>query len=323
MEGVKKQVVKCRRGLLPPENYSAFLTNISLRKWEIVTQTTEGIWGTVKKGSELAFVNEPIRERVCPGNNRLTIANEDKNIIINLMREPCWNKPKAGVFCPKHFNTHYGRYIRYVFGSEKEDVENPFFKLPALLYTIYYGNDQLKVGTTIILKGFRRFLEQPYYLTSVIYIGNSISTVRKLEVTLSRAPSVSQAPRVGNRIAGIENALSRKQEESLERFACALVNSLEYINNTALKQPEINDILGGLKSRGIWIYNIRSDYDDLLKDAILIKDLRQANEALSHRTCSIIYLSRGFLMMSCGSSKLALPYEIIRDREIHVEYVKP
>ena len=323
LEGVENFGVKCFRGLLPPKRYSAKQFNYAIREWCILTQSSESGWECIARDTKLKFSNNPLMSKLCPGTIKPKVTPVSEGLIkVELSREPCWESPPKGYyFCRKHFNTYYGQYIRYVFGAVKLNRNNPFLKIPALLYTIFYGEEAIKVGTAILLKGFRRFMEQPHLLTSVLYVGINIEVVRGLEVTLSKNTPMSQAPKVSRRVTEIKDALMKGLKEVRKGFVCRVMSYLDMMKSEQYLH-EIEEIKAGITSKGFSINNIRTGQDELLRDSITPKNLSEANRALKNAECTAISLSRGFLVLDCVKRVVSLPYEFLRDRLISLEYLR-
>ena len=323
LESINGFLTKCPRGLLQPKEYFARQVNYFIKEWCILTQSSKSGWECISESSKLRFSNNPLMSKLCPGANKLKITALTEDLRrIELVREPCWETPPKGFyFCKKHFNTYYGQYIRYVFGTAKPNKNNPFFRVPALLYTIFYGGDTLKVGTTVIVKGFRRFMEQPYLLTSVLYIGNNIEIVRKLEVGLSKNTPLSQAPKTRRRIRELKEALSKGIDCVRNKFICKVMNYLEIVKSNP-ELPEVKEIIAGIIAEGFHINNIKTYGDDLLINSVIPQTLYDANKLLKNAECVIKSLSRGFLVMDCGRKVISIPYELLRDRLITLEYLR-
>ncbi len=320
IKSVTKNEVKCPQGLLPPVKYVVRHVRYEISDWCILTQHSGKEWECLKEGIEIHFSKEPFREKICPGANHLKIIKkETEEIIASLEREPCWETPPEGtVFCPCHFNTPYGRYIRYVFGSAPHDNGNPFFQFPATLYTVYYGEGLVKVGTTIIIKGFRRLLEQPVFLASVIYVGRDIKEVRELEIWLSRNSRMSQAPKTKKRIMNILKSLKNDREKEVSKCACVLANYVS--TSTRGEYPsDINLIKESLASKGIWIADIDGGKEEDLLQCSIPVSVKELNKSLSEERCEVIGFEKGFLLLECSSSKYAIAYELMRDRKILAE----
>ncbi len=310
--------------MLPPERVRALLSRYELVKWCILAQSSDEGWICIKEGDSLEFGETPLQNKVCPGNNKLQIKTTAEGYEVTLTREPCWEVPnRGGPFCARHFNTYYGRYIRYVYGSKGPEDRNPFFKLPALLYTIYYGRGSpLKVGTTIILKGFRRFLEQPHYLTSILLIGRNIVEVRQLEVELSKKSSMSQAPRVKSRVEGVVSSLRGDVAEGAERFACLLTSQLQ--EAFSKKGSELlKQLVNLVKQKGIAINEISTPESYAISESVILGSVKEANTLLGDKECAVGGLANGFLILKCRDKEVGIPYELIRDRSINLRKYRP
>jgi len=323
LEGIEEFLAKCARGLLKPREYFGKQTNYSVSDWCILTQSSITGWACIRGGMKLKFGDNPLRNKICPGTNKLRLnIIDESSISIELIREPCWERPPKGFyFCRKHFNTYYGQYIRFVFGTAKPNRKTPFFNLPSLLYMVYYGGEAVKVGTTIVLKGFRRFMEQPHLLTSIIYIGNNIEVVRELEIELSRTTPLSQAPRTKTRLSELQEALRREDEELKSRFLCKAMSYLESAGSKT-KLPVVKEMVSEIMAKGFYINNIRSEGDELLKNSLMPSSVDEVNRLLGRAACVVNSLSRGLLVMECHGRVISVPYELLRDRIIRVEYLR-
>lgn len=320
IKSVTKSEAGCPQGLLPPVKHVVYHVRYEISDWCILTQHGGKDWECLKEGTEIRFSKEPFKEKICPGANHLKIIKRgSEEVIASLEREPCWETPPEGtVFCPRHFNTSYGRYIRYVFGSTPYDNRNPFFQFPAILYTVYYGEGLVKVGTSIIIKGFRRLLEQPVFLASVIYVGKDVREVRELEIWLSRKSRMSQAPKTNKRIMNILKSLKSDRKKEVKRYACTLA---KYVSASAKGEcPNgVNLIKESLASKGIWIVDIDSGKEEDLLQCSIPVTIKELNKSLSEQRCTNIGFEKGFILLECDSGKYAIAYELMRDRKILAE----
>ena len=306
---------QCWAGLMGREKIRYRLTTYEVSDWRVITQV-QGGFVELGIGTMVKFGGDPLREKVCPGAEELVISGDR----IVMRREPCWEVPPKGMpFCPKHFNTNYGRYIRYVFGSGRPDPGNPFFKLPALVYMIYYGSGRLKVGTTIVLKGMRRFLEQPSPIASPLVIAPSIVEARNAEVGISRHRSVTQAPKQTERLSNLVSML-RDRVRWAPRAACAL-HSLKTHIGVVLKQA----LSGHATEYGepYKLISLMPVGEEIGERILMVHSVKEANKLLGSRQCTISAAFTGLLILRCGSESVGLPFELVRDRLIEVEELVP
>jgi len=299
--------VRCWAGLMGNEEVRYRLVTYVIRDWRMVTQVKQG-FAEIGIGTEIRFGSNPLREKICPGAEEI-IPSGDKII---LRREPCWETPPKGMpFCPRHFNTNYGRYIRYVFGSGKPDPGNPFFKLPAMVYMIYYGANRLKVGTTIVLKGLRRFLEQPSPMAVPLLITRTIIEARKVEIGISKHKAVTQAPRQAERLSNLM-AVFRDRPRWAERAACALNSLKDHIMSVT------REVLGDRVKRFGEPYRLASFEpvgEEVDENVLMVHTVKEANRLLGNRRCAIAAAYTGLLILRCGGL-IGLPFELVRDRLI-------
>jgi len=317
LNDLESRTVECKRGLLQPFTQEVNITKYSVADWCILVQSNANQWECLKKGDIFTFSESPFKGKLCPGTVHLKIEEIiPDQIMISLDKEACWKELIKGfAFCDKHFNTYYGQYIRYVFGSGRPNLNNPFFRLPAFLYTIYYGDRAIKIGTTIILKGFRRFLEQPSYLTSILYLSNNIVTVRKLEIEISKNCTLSQAPRMSKRTALLIQSIKKGDfYNDVSKYTCTLINELNLvIKRKNLK--EVREFLSHIQNNKLHI-NYMTGEDKFIINSKILEKVEEVNKALSGRECAIRSYTKGFLILDCNGQMFSLPYELIRDRLI-------
>jgi len=306
---------QCWAGLLGREEVRYRLTTYEVGEWRAIAQVPQG-FSELGIGTVVRFGDTPLKEKVCPGAEELVLSGDR----IVMRREPCWEVPPKGMpFCPKHFNTNYGRYIRFVFGSGKPDPGNPFFKLPALVYMIYYGSSRLKVGTTIVLKGMRRFLEQPSPIASPLVIAPSIVEARKAEVGISRHRSVTQAPRQAERLSNLVSML-RDRVRWAPRAACAL-HSIKTHISVVLKQA-LSDHATEY-GEPYKLISLMPVGEEIGGKILMVHSIKEANRLLGGRQCTISAAYTGLLILRCSSEAVGLPFELVRDRLIEVEELVP
>jgi len=323
IKSIENFSAKCSRGLLPPKKYLGKQINYLIKEWCILAQSSQSGWVCISNDTRIRFNEKPLMNKLCPGNNKLRITHSNKGLVkLELIKEPCWEKPPEGFyFCKKHFNTYYGQYIRYVFGTAKPNKNNPFFRLPALLYTIYYGGEALKVGTTIIIKGFRRFMEQPHFLTSFLYIGSNIEVVRRLEIGLSKNTPLSQSPKTKIRLRELRSSLRKDPKELRKKFLCRIMSYLERVKDKP-ELTEVKEIMSEISTKGFHINNILTLNNKELLYSFMPESVDEASRFLRNADCIVKSLSQGLLVMDCGDKIVSVPYEILRDRLIKVEDLK-
>ncbi len=309
----------CRRGLLPPQEIRIIYEKYSVRNTCLYAQVNGEDLQCVKEGATLFFERNPFRDKICPGTVTLELKETSGDLFeVRTERKGCLEIPPKGyVFCKKHFNTYYGQYIRFVFGSGKPNPRNPFFKVPAFLYSVYYGGEILKVGTTIVFKGMRRMLEQPILLTSLLYIAENIEEARGMEIFISHSKPFSQAPRSALRISNVFNAIEKDFQVLPRKFACLLNNSLRNLRKTNAPRG-IEKIILNIESKGIPIQSLAGDVDKLLQQAIPVENLDQANNVLEGKECLFSGIAKGFVILKCGKELYAVPFELFRDRRVEV-----
>lgn len=305
----------CWMGLLGKEKVRYRLATYAVSEWRVITQIPQGFSG-FGIGTVVRFGDNPLKEKVCPGAEELVLSGDR----IVMRRIPCWEVPPKGMpFCPKHFNTDYGRYIRYVFGSGKPDPGNLFFKLPALVYMIYYGSGRMKVGTTIVLKGMRRFLEQPTPIASPILIAPSIVEARKAEVGISKHQSVTQAPRQAERLSNLAGMI-RDRVRWAPKAACAL-HSLKTHITSVLKQ--VLSAHAVKYEEPYKLISLMPAGDEMGEKILMVHSVKEANRMLGGRRCTISAAYTGVLILRCDNKNVGLPFELVRDRLIEVEELLP
>ncbi len=310
----------CRLGLIRGPEVSMLLLKYAVTRTALKAQV-EGVDDviTVEEGSELRFSESPFGPKVCPGSVGLEMAISGDNLTyLRLWREVCWSiPPKNSALCPKHFNSRYGRYLRFVFGSAPPDPLNPFFKLPAMLYSIYYGSERaaLKVGITLVLKGMRRFLEQPTYLAAPIRLCRNIEEARALEVWFSKASRrFSQAPSIRSRIASVvERLRAGEVTRDAGMFACALLNAVSEAAARRGGPAEVTEVLESVR-KCVRIISLQPDTLSL-RDVRVCSDVREAAKMLGGRRARFLGMVSGFLVLDIKTDgKVLIPYEFFRDR---------
>lgn len=310
----------CRRGLLPPQEVRIIYERYRVRNTCLYAQVNGEELQCVKEGTTLLFERNPFKDKICPGTVTLELKKASEGILeVYMERKGCLEIPPKGyVFCKKHFNTYYGQYIRFVFGSSKPNPRNPFFKVPAFLYSVYYGGEILKVGTTIIFKGMRRMLEQPVLLTSLLYIAENIKEAREMEIFISHSKPFSQAPRTALRISNVFNAIGKDFQILPKKFACLLNNSLRNLRKTNALRG-IEKIILNIESKGIPIQSLAGDVDKLLQQATPVENISKANNVLEGKECLFSGIAKGFVILKCGKELYAVPFELFRDRRVEVD----
>ncbi len=314
--------VECRVGLLPPRAVNVILTTYEVRDTRLLVQLEDphDNWYLVKEGSIIRFNDgKAFGPKLCPGAIHLDLIERNDGVVTyHMLREGCWEEPPPRApFCPRHFNTRYGQYVRYVFGSGKPNPDNPFFHLPALLYAIFYGGNRLKVGTTIIIKGLRRFLEQPIYLVALLKLCRNIEEARELEVWFSKSSRLfSQAPSMKFRIGDILRSLTRKD---LTKDMCRFVRSLILAVTEATSRrgrPGSSKSLADQLWRKLSVINVTHQNleNELLRSRVAV-NADMADKALTGRAAEFLGITKGFILLSVeGVGNLAVPYEVFRDR---------
>jgi len=319
---VMRDSVECRVGLLPPRAVNVIFTTYEVRDTRLLVQVDDprDNWCLVEEGSTIRFNDgKAFGPKLCPGAVHLDLIERSDGVATYYMlREGCWKEPPPRTpFCPRHFNTRYGQYVRYVFGSGKPNPDNPFFHLPALLYAVFYGGDRLKVGTTIVIKGLRRFLEQPVYLVALLKLCRNIEEARELEVWFSKSSRLfSQAPSMKFRIGDILRSLTRND---LTRDMCRFVRSLILAVTEATSRrgrPGSSKSLADQLWRKLSVINVarQSLEEELLRSRVAV-DVNMADRALAGRVAEFLGIARGFILLGVESvGNLAVPYEVFRDR---------
>ncbi len=310
----------CRRGLLPPQEVRIIYEKYRVRNICLYAQVNGEDLHCIKEGTTLFFERNPFRDKICPGTVTLELKEFSEGLFeVHMERKGCLEIPPKGyVFCKKHFNTYYGQYIRFVFGSGKPNPRNPFFKVPAFLYSVYYGGEVLKVGTTIIFKGMRRMLEQPILLTSLLYIAENIEEAREMEIFISHSKPFSQAPRTVLRISNVFKAIDKDFQVLPDKFACLLNNSLRNLRKTNAPRG-IEKIILNIERKGIPIQSLGSGGDKLLQHAIPVENTGKANNFLKEKECVFSSIAKGFVILKCGKELYAVPFELFRDRRVEVD----
>ena len=319
--GIRRYEFSCPAGLFGRFVQRAVLEELRVARLGVLAEVLGGGWVLITRGTRMLFCSEPLRHRVCPGSVDVSVGGEPPVLNLSITREGCSSKPPPNtVFCPRHFNTWYGRYIRFVFGGRVTiDRSNPFFRLPALLYAVYYGSEVIKVGTVISFKGSRRLLEQPGLLYSFILAAPSIAEARRAEIALSSLTGVSQAPSTKERFSYLTRASHRSIEEHLRAFACRLA--------TVLRRARDRGVLG--EELGRWfsqekpITIMRIEWGADTQGARLLTRSSDVNTALSGSDCVVEGYAHGALLLRCSSTgRIALPYELLRDRALCLELLE-
>lgn len=319
---VVRDDIECRVGLLPPRTVNVIMTTYRVRNTRLLTQLDDprNSWCLIEEGTIIRFnEGKALGPKLCPGAVHLDlIERTNEAITFHMLREGCWEEPPPRApFCPKHFNTRYGQYVRYVFGSGKPNPDNPFFHLPALLYAVFYGGDRLKVGTTIIIKGLRRFLEQPVYLVALLKLCRNVEEARELEVWFSKSSRLfSQAPSMKFRIGDIIRSLMGKD---LTKDMCRFVRSLILAVTEATSRrgrPSSSKSLADQLWKKLSVINVACpDLEEELLRSRVAADVNMADKVLAGRAAEFLGIARGFILLGVnGAGNFAVPYEVFRDR---------
>jgi len=313
---------QCPRGLLKPILIPLILETYRATKHCMLSQVNSEELTCLKEGEGIRFFENPLKKKVCPGTVQLkTEQHSADEILINIVRRGCLEVPPEGyVFCRKHFNSHYGQYIRYIFSNASVNRNNPFFKMPAFLYFIYYGGNILKVGTTILFKGLRRMLEQPILLFSLFYLARNIEEARHLEINISKSKNFSQAPKTSFRIANMMKNISQDRTKLMKSFGCLIYKSLTSISTTTLPKA-LEGIEKKLAVRGIPIKDLVSPHEKFLEESIPLTTVSHATQALQEKKCLFLGISKGLLIFECEKRVYSIPFEIIRDRILNADVV--
>ncbi len=327
INSVVRDDVECRVGLLPPRTVSVVMTSYAVHNTQLLTQLDDphSKWCLIDEGTIIRFNHgKALGPKLCPGTVHLDIIERtDDSLILHMVREECWEEPPhRAPFCSRHFNTRYGQYVRYVFGSGRPNPDNPFFHLPALLYTVFYGGDRLKVGTTIIIKGLRRFLEQPIYLVALLKLCRNIEEARELEVWFSRSSRLfSQAPSMKFRIGDIMRSLARRDPaKDVCRFVRSLILAVTEATSRRGRPGSSKSLADQLWRRLSVIDIAHPDLEEELLRSRVAVDANMADKVLAGRSAEFLGIARGFVLLGVGSAgNFAIPYEVFRDRLAYAE----
>ncbi|RLG77144.1 MAG: hypothetical protein DRO12_02945 [Thermoprotei archaeon] len=320
--GAENFVFRCPAGLFEKFEQRVVFLKLKVERLRVLAEVLEGGgWLFISPGTRLLFCDEPLRHRVCPGSVELSVRGEPPLLNLSVTRLGCSSKPPPNtVFCPRHFNTSYGNYIRFVFGGRANvDRFNPFFRLPAFLYAVYYGSEPIKVGTVISFKGSRRLLEQPGLLYSFILAAPSIAEARIAEVAFSSLPGVSQAPSPKERFSYLAQAQGRSAEEHLHAFACRLVAILRRARSAGILKEELRKWF----AQGKPLTVVSIEWEARALGTRLVVGSQNINKTLSGDSCVVEGYAHGALLLNCASAgRVVVPYENLRDRALCVDLLE-
>jgi len=331
LKGFHSGIANCLISLLERRSSSYILARYVIKDWRVLAEV-DGYLQFLGEADGLRFADTPLGPNMCPGVKHLEVLRRAPDLwMVRVGYEGCSAElPPGKPFCPKHFNTSYGRYLRFIYGGGRPDLSNEFFNMPTLVYTVYYGGDILKVGTSLIIKGLRRLLEQPTYLASTVFITKDITEARSIERWLSMESKVREAPRTEYRVRSVLSSLKRGSEGlegDLRRFTCLLIKNLL----TSLRRAApltsgdrvVSTIKGFIERGVVYILDMYSPSDEALLKSRVTYSAGMVNKALRGLECYLAGLARGFLVLNCSDGDTyAIPYELVHDRSLNASLTR-
>lgn len=289
-------------------------TSISIRLehrvpsvWKLILYDREGNIYSISRGDRIRFSKPVIAYRACPGNTSLYIQRHGDTVLIKRFVELCGRQANSDGFCTKHRGSEYQRYISYVFGLRKPDLDTSLMRIPHMIYALHIGGSSVKIGIANGIKNTDRLYEQVFlHATVLAFVENGVEA-RRIEDHIRKVGKVSDRAVLRHRLQWFR-VDSLDLDAQLREYVRVLVGSLI----PSLKAMGITSSLGKM----IPVIRFDVKYIDLVRRSAIVSDESQLNSLEGE--FEVVDYAVGGIVLDQEGKRFFVPYSLIRDRALRI-----
>lgn len=266
---------------------------------------------SITRGSVIK-VNTPLAGyRMCPGELAVSISSNAKEGVTYIYKasELCTRRA-VDHFCPLHRGSTYSRYLMYVYGLRGLPPDTGLAPIPHMVYALYIGGQELKVGIASAIKNVNRVYEQVFIYASIATFTDNVVSARNIEKTLSEA-GVRDRVAITERVDWLKKVSSFGIDTYLRSFATVFLRRVAPVLQS----------LGISTKTFIPVIRFSDKCFEIVRNSVALCN-RSALNSLEGRAIVEDYCAGGILLRAGHGKSYYVPYQLIRDRVLNIDVVR-
>ncbi len=277
-------------------------------RWKLILYDRAGNVYEVTRGDKLRFSKPALVYKACPGNTSLFIEQRRDTILVKQFIELCGRPALSTGFCIKHQGSEYQRYIAYVFGLRRPELDTSLMRIPHMVYALHIGGSSVKIGIANGVKNTDRLYEQVFlHATVIAFVANGVEA-RRLEDYLKRVEKISDRATLSYRLYWL-------REKRLDLGA----QLREYVQVISKYLAPALSSLGIEAKRGkpLPVMRFSDEYLDLVRRSAIIAEEAELSN-LEGEFEIVDYAVGGLVLEQNSGQRMFVPYSLLRDRALRV-----
>ena len=276
--------------------------------WKLLLYDRAGNVYELTRGDKLRFSKPVLAYRACPGNTSLFIEQRGDTILIKRFSELCGRPASSMGFCVKHQGSEYQRYIAYVFGLRRPELDTSLMRIPHMVYALHIGGSNVKIGIANGVKNIDRLYEQVFlHATVIAFVTNGVEA-RRLEDRLKRVEKISDRATLSHRLYWIREKqldLSAQLREYVQIFSKYITSVLSSLGIEMKREKPLP------------VVRFCDKYLDLVRRSAIIAEEAQL-DSLEGEFEIVDYAVGGLVLEQSSSQRIFVPYSLLRDRALRI-----
>jgi hypothetical protein len=280
-------------------------------RWSLNLFSREGSVESLTTGNTVKIRSPFLRGRSCLGDNIVSIVKnvQENTVYIHRTAYLC-NRFADDSFCPLHIGSEYSKYLLFVYGLKEFPQGVGLALIPHMVYLLYIGGSNLKVGIANAVKNIVRLYEQVFIYSSIVAFVENAAIARGIEKKLS-SYYVKDRASVVERLEWIKRVDVKMIEEHLKNFVMMFSRHVK---------PLLKSV--GIEKEKEFIPVIRF-YDkcfEVVEKSYVMYDRDSLN--VLEGVAEVEDYCLGGFTVNLGGKRYFIPYQLIRDHFIAIDIVK-
>ncbi|MEM1645037.1 MAG: DUF2797 domain-containing protein [Ignisphaera sp.] len=278
--------------------------------WDIILLSREGNIVRLTTGDVVKLNKHFLGPKACLGETLVSVTKDVREDITYINRTVylCTHNTDDS-FCFSHKNSEYSKYLMFVYGLKEFASGVGLTLIPHMIYLLYTGGSNIKVGIANAIKNLTRIYEQIFIYASIIAFVENAYHARDIEKNLSKA-GIKDRATVVERIQWIKKVEPKTIEEYLRSFITLFARQVK---------PILASINLAENKKFFPVIRFSNRCLKEVKESLIIYDVDKLNslEGLAEVKGYCV----GGLLLEINSRDVYIPYQLIRDRFINIDLI--
>lgn len=298
--------------LFDKQTWGALEQIIEPTSWRLILLNSEGYVDYLTT-NHIIKINSPLlRARSCPGETLVSITNNIQENIIYIYRSVfLCNRVVDNNFCLMHRESEYSRYLMFIYGLKEFPHGVGLALIPHMVYLLYAGGSNLKVGIANAIKNITRLYEQVFIYSSILVFVENAAIAREVERALSRS-GIRDRMSVDERIDWIKKIEPAVFKEHLKSFTIMFSRHVKPLLKSIGISIRTTEILPVIRFCDRCFKEVKNS--NIIYDRETLNNLNGVAEVEEY--------CLGGIILNLNNKKFFIPYQLIRDNFIAIDIIK-